>query len=465
MKKAILLSILIAAIAGGVYSARHASESRRVNPYANLPREKVERMRFVETAEEMGILAAEKVVTIQPPFSGRIVKMVEDGARVEQGEPVAWMDIELVYSRLEDRINMLRTYKVDLENKIQDIRMGLESDFLDLQTAAASLEFSQIELLDVNRELLTLETLKESELVSQREVDASVINSEASKLSATQSDLSYRKQYNKREAEKLLKSLSLEKIKYSQNDAMSRIAEEQAKLDQAEILAPISGIFLPYKRWDFHRGGSTTVSIGDNIDDDETLGTIPDLSSLIVRTQIREALITRVQQGITANISFDAFPDIKMTGKIVNIGLSAIERQRSPAGQLSETVDYSGQKVFEVTIKPDSIDERLRPEMTANVSIVLDEKENAIAVPLKCIFNKGGWKVAYVATETGYRVQKVVLGQRNRTQVIVREGLNEGDEVFPLDLEPAKNLGEEGDEKETPAPAAPGPPGIASASA
>jgi multidrug efflux pump subunit AcrA (membrane-fusion protein) len=368
MRRLAGIILIAAAVVGGGWMALHRQGARNgAKSYENLPRGLVERGKFTVTLAEVGILSAERRELIRPPFSGRLRKLVEDGSFVEKGQPLAWMDVDEVIEELEEEIDDLREIKADLERNIETIKMGLESDFLDLQTAAAELEFNQLQLVDLNRELMTLESLEDVELVSTRQVDSARIGVASSELGVVQSDLGYRQEYAGRESQKTVNSMELSRLKRHRDEAMGDINEEQGKLNVATIVAPISGIFLLEQRYDHHAHRFKTVSIDEKLSSRETIGSIPDLSSLVVKTQITESSITRVGKGSKALTGLDAFPDLKMEGEVIHVGLVAIPRDQSPAGQLTGAGDASGLKVFEIIVRPDSADDRLRPGMTANV--------------------------------------------------------------------------------------------------
>ncbi|MCX7015014.1 MAG: HlyD family efflux transporter periplasmic adaptor subunit [Candidatus Sumerlaeota bacterium] len=462
MKRLILAILLVAAIGGAGYAYTRIYPRTVSNPYQGFPREAVQRGPFLVTIEELGLLTAEKEVFIHPPYEARIVKLIDDGSMVKEGDPVCWMDTEEAKDSLEEHITRLRNVKADLERQVEDIRMGLEGDFLDLQDAAAQLEFNQLKLTDVNRDLMNLEAMQDSQLATESDLDKARMSVESGKLDAVTSDLAYQGQYTNRESQKTIKSMALDGLEYQRDKALGDIAEEQSRLDSAIVRAPISGIFLLKRSWDWDHHGHGQVSVGSKMDEDEIIGSVPDLTTLVIQSQIPESSVLQVKPGTKVNVTMDAFPDLQMTGQVSNIGMIAIERERSAAGSLVNTTDISGLKVFEVKITLDKIDERLRPSMTANCSIIVSQKDNVVSIPLRCAFHKGGQKIAYVATKSGYEARPIVLGARSRNSVIVQKGLKEGEQVFSIDLEPSPTEKRQ-TEPETASVSAPppmgGPPG------
>jgi multidrug efflux pump subunit AcrA (membrane-fusion protein) len=171
----------------------------------------------------------------------------------------------------------------------------------------------------------------------------------------------------------------------------------------------------------------------------QCLAEIPDLSTIVVLSQVSEEDVSKVFIGQEAHITTDAFKDLEIKAKVSRIGMAAILRYASPAGSLSQSIEDTGQKVFELDLAPEKTDSRLRPGMTANISIILETLPNALTLPVSAVFRKEGRSVVYLATKDGYKVQPVTLGRSNRERVEILSGLKENDEVFKKDLSQMEN--------------------------
>jgi HlyD family secretion protein len=91
-----------------------------------------------------------------------------------------------------------------------------------------------------------------------------------------------------------------------------------------------------------------------------------DLRKMQVNTNVAEGDVGRLQTGMEAYFSVDAFPGQVFRGKISTI--------RNAAQTLQNVVTY------DAVIDVDNSDLRLRPGMTANVTIVYDQRDNALSV-------------------------------------------------------------------------------------
>jgi HlyD family secretion protein len=130
------------------------------------------------------------------------------------------------------------------------------------------------------------------------------------------------------------------------------IASAQADLDRAKAALADMELHAPFA------GTISTVDI--NPGEEVTAGTeiirLADFSAWEIQTtDLTEINIVRVSVGNTATLSFDAIPDLALTGKVSRIKSLGENRQ--------------GDIVYTVTVLPDKMDDRLRWNMTAKVSI------------------------------------------------------------------------------------------------
>jgi HlyD family secretion protein len=149
--------------------------------------------------------------------------------------------------------------------------------------------------------------------------------------------------------------------------AAAQVQQAQAALSLAEvnlshttIASPIDGVVI-----------SRTVDVGQTVAASlqaPTLFTIAnDLTKMQVLASIDEADVGQIKQGIKANFTVDAFPNQPFTGEITQLRLNA--------QTLQNVVTYSA--VIEVA-NPDL---KLRPGMTANITIPVAKAENVLTVP------------------------------------------------------------------------------------
>ena len=111
------------------------------------------------------------------------------------------------------------------------------------------------------------------------------------------------------------------------------------------------------------------------------LFTIPDLSSLIVQTQVLEMDVTKVAVGQEVIATFNAVAGLVVKGKVTKVAeyVKADDFMRSSRGG----------KTFALTIKLDEIDARLKPGTSCDVEVVCGRVLDTIYVPVSSVFSKG----------------------------------------------------------------------------
>ncbi len=197
-------------------------------------------------------------------------------------------------------------------------------------------------------------------------------NLEKSKVSLMESENNY-KRYKKLYEEKLISSSEYEKyyVLYKSalaqlKDAEARIAQARANLKQAQtnlnytkIKSPVNGIVI-----------SRNVEIGQTVTasfQTPTLFTIAeDLTKMQINTNVDESQIGKVKEGQFAVFTVDAYPDQLYKGIVYQIRNFPIVVQN--------VVTY------DVVIKVDNKDLKLKPGMTAQVSILTRKKDNVFLV-------------------------------------------------------------------------------------
>jgi HlyD family secretion protein len=198
------------------------------------------------------------------------------------------------------------------------------------------------------------------------------------------------------------------------------LKEAQDQLGNTEVRADVSGIVV-YRDL-FIDSERRKPQVGDQVWANQPLLILPDVSRMVVETRVRETDIHRVAKEQTVTIRVDAYPDLRLTGKVTLIGTLA---ESEP--------DRRGAKYFGVTVEIDQTEPRLRPGMTARVEILAEEREQALSVPLDAVFEREGRSLCYVARRGGFEEREVVLGPSNHDNVVVVQGLEAGERVALVD--------------------------------
>lgn len=225
--------------------------------------------------------------------------------------------------------------------------------------------------------------------------------------------------------------------------AASKTAELSAKLEEnrkhlaaCEIRATHSGIVI-YKDV-FFGSERRKVQVGDQVWPNQPLAILPDLSEMVVATRVRETDIHKVAKGQRVVIIPDAYPELKLKGRVHLIGTLAQEEREEAAGRPRRSYG----KFFELSVLVEDSDSRLRPGMSARVELLVDQIPKARYVPLEAVFERGGRRYCYILRGGRPEAREVLTGPSNDHHIVVEAGLEPGERVLLSDpLEPGRPLG------------------------
>lgn len=274
---------------------------------------------------------------------------------------------------------------------------------------------------------------------SQTATDQSTLNDLISKLNTHLSDLSTAINNIKNDKEGITsaadtveqKQAALDQVKAGANNvdiesAKLTVEQKQNALQDAEntlsdyyVTAPIDGILakLNVNKGDMAGSGAAVATL-------ITPQQIADIS-------LNEVDVAKVKVGQKATLTFDALPDLNLTGTVVKVDTIGTVNQ--------------GVVTYNVEISFDVQDPRIKPGMSVSASIITDTKQDVLVVPSSAVKTSGN--ISYVQTLDGVvasstlgqsevttsltpRSLPVVIGASNDTQIEIASGLTEGENII-----------------------------------
>lgn len=218
--------------------------------------------------------------------------------------------------------------------------------------------------------------------------------------------------------------------------AQRSLASAQANLEQANakaagrtVTAPSSGSIV-----ELNAKVGATVTGGMIMVESDTSGgkqcmQIADLSKMKVTVQVGEKDIAKIAVGQSANVTYPAFPDIVSQGTVTAI-----------ASVANSDSNYGGGSVtFNVDILIEAPDSRLKPGMTAEVSVVTEQLDDVVMVPTMALMTEDG-EHYYVNVATDgegketRRVKVTVVTQNDNEAVVGKTQVksdDQGNEINP----------------------------------
>ena len=215
------------------------------------------------------------------------------------------------------------------------------------------------------------------------------------------------------------------------SSAQRNLASAQATLDQANakaaertVTAPSSGSIV-----ELNAKVGAAVTGGMIMGEGDTSGgrqcmQIADLSKMKVTVQVGEKDIAKIAVGQSANVTYPAFPDIVSQGTVTAI--ASVANADSSSGN-------GGSVTFNVDILIESPDERLKPGMTAEVSVVTEQLDNVVMVPTMALMTEDGenYYVNLATDDEGKetrRVQVTVVTQNDNEAVVGKTQVKRDDQ-------------------------------------
>lgn len=345
-------------------------------------------------------------------------------------EPVTEVDVGTQVSGIIDKLY------VDYNDVVKAGQLIAEMDKVNLQaelkSAEAQLASSKTEFEYQQKNYARSKVLHEKQLVSDTDYETATYNYEKAKAAYEQSQASM--------------------VKVRRN------------LEYATITSPIDGVVI-----------NKVVEEGQTVAagfETPTLFTIAaDLTKMQVIADVDEADIGNVKEGQRVQFTVDAYPNDTFEGVVQQVRLGESDDSSSSTSTSSSSV-----VTYEVVITADNPDLKLKPRLTANVTIFTMEEENVLLVPNKALrfipepklmetlglqVNdnsaniKKGEKFVWVKENNVLVTKAITVGVSNNNYTEILGGLNEG-EVVAVDLESEMPVAGPSAER---SPFMPGPPG------
>ncbi len=206
--------------------------------------------------------------------------------------------------------------------------------------------------------------------------------------------------------------------------ARAQISQYQASLKTAmtnlgytKIIAPVDGTII-----------SREIDLGSPVaasfQAPELFTIAQDLTNMQIEVSVSEADIGNVQEGQDVTYTIDGYPDMNFKGKVTQVRLSPTTE--------SNVVTYT------VIVDVNNEDLKLKPGMTANVSIITDRSENVLCAPniaLKFTPDINGPKYKnqgiWILEKGKPQRIEIKTGANNDTNTeIISDKINEGTEVI-----------------------------------
>jgi HlyD family secretion protein len=371
-KKAILFFLVIAVIAVIIFFNLQSQREKSIKVSV----EKIERHDLTAVVSASGEVKPKKNVNISSQIAGRVIKIgAEEGQRVKTGD------------------FLLKLESTQYEANADRDRARIQSLRADLIRAEAVK--NRDEAL-YNRQI----KLFEAQLISAETLESAKADFEISKANH-------------------------DAILFQIKQAQASLQSTLDMLQKTEYYAPIDGIITSLRVEE-----GETALVGTMNNPGTVLMTIADLSVMEVEVEVDETDVVGVKIGQTSEVRIDAYPEDIVTGRVTEVGSSAI--------QTISAADES--KDFKVVVTLDNPPADLKPGLSASADIIVAEKDDVLAVPISALVlrdkmqdeqNAGDVQEegVYIVQDSRVKFIPVEKGIMGELLIEIRSGLEEGQDV------------------------------------
>lgn len=315
-------------------------------------------------------------------------------------------------------------------SRSQVISAKAKLDTLEAELAADR-EASDAKVSQANAALTSAQTQSVDVRSKQNAESEAVAATLQAKAALEQALAALAEAYNNRQNDQL-KKLDITNSRATTARAVASLTNAQSTLDQTTVRAPAEGVVLTK-----YVEQGTIITSGMSL---STSGTsivqIGEISRMYVEVAVDETDIANVKLGQRVDISMDAYPDIKFSGKVYKI---------NPQAQVESNVTTVHVRVEVDNKNPDF--KLLKPAMNATCDFVIGEATDGLTVPAEAVKSEGTSKYVEVAkggkpadpklgaaaagavVAPSIEKRTIEVGVEGNEVVEVKSGLQEGEQV------------------------------------
>lgn len=334
-----------------------------------------------------------------PPFGEywqfQLVSMAPEGNNVKSGDVLVSFDAQKVREDLQRYQSELDQANKELEKT--KVSIDLEREGLAAKLAESENKFEKLKLKQgAGAQIEASNVIEKDNLAveqARREVAA----------------MKERMEWHKKSSEAAYNIILSRKSR-----AENRVSSIQKGMEGFQAKSDRNGVVVYKVKWNGER-----YRVGETVWSGMPVIEIPELNTILAEALVPEVDIGKIRVGQHAEVSIDAFPGRSFTGTVKSVGTLV----RPKAWDIPN-------KILDVQIALDQLDILvMRPAMSVRVKIETNSIADCVAVPLKAVLTTAEGAVVKVRADTGWRAQRVKLGDSNGTDIVVAEGLSNGDRV------------------------------------
>ena len=439
LKRSLVILIMVALfVSGGYFIVRHFRATVKADPPQLVT---VKRGMFIHEILGRGSVDSAKNVEVRCRVESAgmeglsIVTVVPEGTLVKKGD----MLIELESSRLEENTEKQLVTVIGSKAKLEQAQADLKTAELTLTeylegTYEQQIKTIESEIFSAREQVHTQEDnlahfnrLYERDYITYSTIEAYLIELDKAKLARGIAEqkldvlqrLTKEKMVTQYEAAittaKALVAAAEQTFQIDEN----RLEHLKRQLANCTIYAPSDGQVVYYMpRWG---SDENLVREGMKVIDKQILILLPDPTQMQVKGLINEANVRYVSKGQKTAVRLEAFLNQVFDGVVSNVNPYAEQAGFMGGNNMS--------REYLATVRILNPPEDIKTGLTAEVRITVNEIPNALLLPRQAVFEYGKKMYAVTYNDGKWDKVEVKTGPPNDKEVVILEGLNEGDTV------------------------------------
>ena len=317
--------------------------------------------------------------------------VAKEGQQVRRGQVILILDTNQTRADLA----MMRNQLLEAQEGLRDARAGGEPD--QKAQLAGDIHQAKAEVDRLQQRQEVLEKLLASHASTPDEVSQNASNLERARIT-----LEVLQKRQKDFADRV--TVQEQSFTLHLQEVHDRIRLLEDRLHSATVTSPINGTLYSFP---LREGGFVRVG--------EVMAEMADLHKVRLRAFIDESDLGQLKLNQSVTITWEAMPDRTWTGKTEQIPQQVIARGTRSIGEVLCSLD--NEKL------------ELLPDVNVDVQILVQQKNDALAVPRGAVRTDQGKHFVLVLDGERLRRRDVVLGMADPTSYEVVSGLGEDDQV------------------------------------
>ncbi|MEK7485131.1 MAG: HlyD family efflux transporter periplasmic adaptor subunit [Planctomycetota bacterium] len=392
MKTFFVLILLIGAVSAGYYWKYFPQSKPEEAPPP--PTATVERGDISQVVSTTGRVVSNFDVELKCKASGQITKLPFDVSHfVNKGELLIELDPLDEQRMVKQSEVALTASQAKHKQALTNLSLTEKKLVIEKERATSQFKSAEAQYLDAHAKTQRLEKLWKEKLTSEEERSNAITTETQFKGDMENTKIRFKEiEVDELSVELKKQDITLAEVQVKLDEISLSVAQQ--RLSETKVFAPIDGVIAERNV----QIGQIISSGISNVGGGTSIMILSDLSRMFMIASVDESDIGKVKLEQKVSITADAFPNKKFEGKVVRIATKGI--------------NTSNVVTFEVKIEIDPQHKfALKPEMTTNVNIIIEERKEVLFVPSEALTVKSASPQKNPPSETPDQKDPSLLAQ------------------------------------------------------